>query len=79
MVRIIIIGMLALGIGLTSQPQMGQAAANGQLAKMQVADQDQPPRSWHTEDPREKRDTVLGLTGLIFAGGVASWARRRFY
>lgn len=79
MVKVIVIGMLALGIGLTSQPQMEQASANGQTAQMQVADQDQPLRFWHIEDPREKRDTVLGLTGLIFAGGVASWARRRFY
>lgn len=79
MVKIIVIGMLALGVGLTSQPQMGQAALNGQSAQIQVADQDQPLRFWHTENPREKRETVLGLTGLIFAGGVASWARRRFY
>lgn len=79
MVKLIVIGMLALGIGVTGQPLIGLAASNSQLARIQVANQDQQLRFWHTEDPREKRETVVGLTGLVFAGGVASWARRRFY
>lgn len=86
LLKIAVVALLLFGLSL---PVTVSASAASQStatqvqprmnAQIQVGNQDSQIKFWHTNNPRERQNTVVGLSVLVMFGVIASWTRRRFY